>query len=264
MNVQDYISSGIVESYVLGLASPEEQVEFESMCKQHPEVLQARIDFELSLEQQAIQNAVAPPPALKQQIMDAVLSAETKVIPINADTTVRKTSWLKYAVAACAVLLAGSLFWNISQYNRNKKLQASYDEVVRDYDSNAVRLGVMEDQLAELAMVTKPNVKMAAMKGLAPAPASYATVVWDTISKDVYLIINNLPKPADDKQYQLWALFDGKPIDVGMIDNDIFTGEKKLMIQMKNVSGAQAFAITLEKKGGNPTPQGPMYTLGNL
>ncbi len=102
MNVQEYISSGIVESYVLGLASPEEQVEFESMCKQYPEVLQARIDFELSLEQQAMQNAVAPPPALKQQIMDTVLSAEARVIPINADAGVRKTNWLKYAVAACA------------------------------------------------------------------------------------------------------------------------------------------------------------------
>ncbi len=46
MNVQDYISSGIVESYVLGLASPGEQAEFESMCKQYPEVIQARNDFE--------------------------------------------------------------------------------------------------------------------------------------------------------------------------------------------------------------------------
>jgi anti-sigma-K factor RskA len=33
---------------------------------------------------------------------------------------------------------------------------------------------------------------------------------------------------------------------------------------MKSATGAQAFAITLEKKGGNPTPQGKMYTLGNL
>jgi hypothetical protein len=194
--------------------------------------------------------------------MDTVLSAEARVIPINTDAGLRKTNWLKYAVAACAVLLAGSLIWNISQYGRNKKLQESYNDVTRDYDSVAIRLGEIEDQIAMLSL--NPNIKMAAMKGLEPSPASFATVYWDTTSKDVYLVVNNLPKPAGDKQYQLWALFDGKPIDVGMIDNDIFTGEKKLMIQMKNVSGAQAFAITLEKKGGNPTPQGPMYTMGNL
>jgi anti-sigma-K factor RskA len=262
VNVQDYISSGIVESYVLGLASPEEQAEFERMCKQHPEVLQARIDFELAMEEQAMQNAVVPPPALKQQIMDAAMPAEAKIIPINTGRSVVETNWLKYAAAACVVLLAGSLYWNISQYNRNRKLQASYNEVAKDYDSTAFRLSEIED---EIAMITlNPNVKMAAMKGLEPSPASFATVYWDTTSKDVYLLVNNLPKPASDKQYQLWALFDGKPIDVGMIDNDAFTGEKKLLLQMKNVRGAQAFAITLEEKGGSPTPKGPMYTLGNL
>ena len=255
MNAQDYISIGIVESYVLGLATPEEQVEFESMCMRHPEVLQARIDFELLIEQQAMQNAILPPLALKKQIMDAVLPSEARIIPFNAGAPVIKTNWLKYAAVASAILLAGSVYWNISQYNSNRKLQNNYDNTV-------AKLSDIEKDLA--LVVQNPNVKMAAMKGLETSPSSFATVYWDTTSKDVYLLVNNLPKPAGNKQYQLWALFDGKPIDVGMIDNDSFTGQKKLLLQMKNVSGAQAFAITLEKKGGNPTPQGSMYVLGNL
>ncbi len=240
---------------MLGLATPEEQEGFDKVCKQHPEVLQALIDFELYMEQQAMQNAILPPLALKQQIMDVIFHREAKVIPINDGTPVIKPNWLKYAAAACAVLLAGSVYWNISQYNNNKKLLTDYNKTV----------GKLSDIEKDLAMVVQnPNVKMAAMKGLEASPASFATVYWDTTSKDVYLQINNLPKPASDKQYQLWALFDGKPIDVGMIENDSFTGEKKLLLQMKNVRGAQAFAITLEKKGGNPTPQGSMYVLGNL
>ena len=103
MNVQDYISSGIVESYVLGFATPEEQAGFETMCKQHPDVLKGRIEFELSMEQQAMQNAVPPPPALKKQITDAIFHTEAKVIPINAVAPVIKTNWLKYAAVACAV-----------------------------------------------------------------------------------------------------------------------------------------------------------------
>lgn len=263
MNVQEYISSGVVEGYVLGLASAEEQAEFESMCRQYPEVLRARNEFELALEQQAMQHAVKPPADMKKRVMDAVLyKDEAKVIAMSSDVVTTKNNWLKYVAAACAVLLAGSLFWNISQYNRNKKLQSSYDEVVKDYDSTAIRLGELEDEIAMISL--NPNVKMAAMKGMEASPASFATVYWDTTSKDVYLVVNNLPKPASDKQYQLWALLDGKPIDVGMIDNDSFIGEKKLLLRMKNVSGAQAFAITLEKKGGNPTPQGSMYVMGNL
>ena len=52
MNIQEYISSGIVESYVLGLASPEERVEFEGLCVQYPELVAARTEFELALEKQ--------------------------------------------------------------------------------------------------------------------------------------------------------------------------------------------------------------------
>ena len=105
---------------------------------------------------------------------------------------------------------------------------------------------------------------MAAMKGMEASPSSFATVYWDSTSKDVYLIVNNLPAPPSDKQYQLWALLDGQPIDIGMIENEFFVSQKKLLLKMKNASNAQAFAITLEKKGGNPTPQGKIYVMGNL
>lgn len=262
MNVQDYISSGIVESYVLGLASAEEQAEFESMCRQYPEILQARISFEEAMEKQAFQNAVVPPPALKQQIMEAAFHSEAKVIPMDTGKAAGKANWFKYAAAAYAVLLAGSLFWNISQYNRNERLEETYRELVRDYDSNAVRLTEIEDEVAMLRL--NPNLKMAAMKGTPVSPASFATVYMDSTTKDVYLVVNNLPKPASNKQYQLWALLDGRPIDLGMIDNSYFVDQKKLVLRMKNVSAAQAFAITLEKEGGSPTPQGDMYVLGNL
>ena len=140
MNVQDYISSGIAESYVLGLASPEEQLDFERMCGQYPEVLQARIDFELAMERQAMQNAIAPPPALKQQVMDAVLPAEAKVIPINTGAPVIKVNWFKYAAAACAVLLAGSLYWNISQYKQNKNVQSDYAQLQNSYDTTVAAM----------------------------------------------------------------------------------------------------------------------------
>ena len=262
MNVREYISSGIVESYVLGLANAEEQSEFERMCSQHPEILQARIDFEIEMERQARLNAVDPPASLKQQVINAVASHEAKVVPITGIGRTVKPGRIKWVAAACAILLAGSLIWNISQYNRNRKLGQSIVELTKEYDSTALRLTQIEDEIEMISQ--NPNVKMAAMKGMQASPASVATVYWDTTSKDVYLVVNNLPKPASDKQYQLWALLNNQPIDVGMIDNNVFIGQKKLLIRMKNVSGAQAFAITLEKKGGEASPKGPMYTMGSL
>jgi hypothetical protein len=68
VNIKEYISSGIVESYVLGLVSATERIEFESLCVQYPEILEARIAFEQSLEEQLLSDAKQPPQHLKQQI----------------------------------------------------------------------------------------------------------------------------------------------------------------------------------------------------
>lgn len=258
MNIQEYISSGIVESYVLGLASPEERNEFEQMCTQHPLVLQARTDFELAMEKQAMENAIAPSAGTRSKILEQIVTgdAAAKVAPI-ASAPVRSLNWLKYAAAACLILLAGSIYYNITLINKNKDLQNNYDNTVTKLSSLQKDIDVLKEN---------PNVKMAAMKGLDVSPQSYATVYWDTTSHDVYLMMNNLPKPASDKQYQLWAFLDGKPIDIGLIDNKYFIKENALLVKAKNIQHAQAFAITLEKIGRKDisVPQGDVYVLGKL
>lgn len=251
MNVKDYISSGIVESYVLGLASDEECREFEQLCAQHPEILEARKAFEMTLEKTAMQNAIEPPRELKQRILGKIESNRAPVIVMQKP----KTAWLKYAAAACLVLLVASIYWNITQLNRNKALKETLD-------NSLTKVRSIEEDMRILQQ--NPNIKMASMKGMDVSPQSFATVYWDTTSKDVYLLINNLPKPASDKQYQLWSILNGKPVDAGMIDNDYFIHQNKLLLRMKNAGGAQTFAITLEKKGGNPSPQGVMYVKGDL
>lgn len=250
MNIQEYISSGIVESYVLGLASDEERREFEKSCDQYPEVLAARTAFELALEKQAMENAIAPSVDLKNKIAEQI-GATGKVVSMQLAPE-RKISWLKYTAAASVILLAGSLYYNVTLYNRNKNLRG-------DYDITAARLNDMEKDIQILQQ--NPNVKMASMKGMEISPASYATVYWDTTSHDVYLLTNNLPIPASDKQYQLWAIFNGKPVDLGVFD----IKKERLLIQAKNTQGAEAFAITLENKGGNPTPtMEKIYVMGKL
>ena len=70
-----------------------------------------------------------------------------------------------------------------------------------------------------------------------------------------------MPKAPEGKEYQLWAIVDGKPVDLGMYDEN---NSQKLQA-MKTISKPQAFAITLENKGGSPTPtMEQMYVLGNV
>ena len=254
MTTQEYISSGIVESYVLGLASPEERTEFEKMCRQYPEVLEARTAFELTMEMQAMENAITPPADLKSKIFAQLDSSSPARVVAMQPTAVKSMNWLKYAAAACVILLAGSIYLNISLSNKNKTLQNNYDNTVAE-------LGDVKKDIQILQQ--NPNVKMASMKGQEISPASYATVYWDTASRDVYLMINNMPKPASDKQYQLWAFLDGQPIDMGLIE---ITEKPLQLYRLKKAQSAQAFAITLEKKGRNDIskPGGDVYVMGNL
>lgn len=255
MNIKEYISSGVVESYVLGLASEEERREFEQLCKQYPELIQARIEFETELESLAFKNAIHPSEDLKSKIFNKI-NTQGKLISMPADSS-GKTNWWKYVAAACILLLAGSIYLNIILSNKNNKLK-------NDYNNTSAELAVMKKDIEMLR--GNPDVKMASMKGTEVSPQSFATVYWDTTTHDVYLMLNNLPRPASDKQYQLWALLDGQPIDIGLIDNKYFVEQNKLLIRAKNIQNAQAFAITLEKKDRTDIskPGGPIYVVGNL
>ncbi len=88
------------------------------------------------------------------------------------------------------------------------------------------------------------------MVGSTAAPQSSANVFWDTASASVFLMVKNMPKLPTDQQYQLWALIEGKPKSLGVFDSL----QTNVVLEMDNTKKADAFAITIEKKGGNPSP----------
>jgi anti-sigma-K factor RskA len=268
VNVKEYISSGVVESYVLGLLGDADKLEFEALCTQHPEVAEARDIFERSLESALVNDAIAPPVALREKIRETLFdtsnpSASSLSSAGGDEAPVRSMNIWKWVAAASLLLLAGTLYWGVTTNNRNKELA----RVAGENESLKSELNAAHSQLAEVKRdadaLKQSDVKMASLKGTPVSPGSYVTVYWDTSSKDVYLMINNLPQAASDKQYQLWALIDGKPLDLGMLQ---LSQEKLIpMVKMKGVQSAQAFAITLEPKGGSVNPtMDQMYVIGKL
>ena len=246
MNIKEYISGGAVESYVLGLMSAQERFEFDEFCKIYPELVAAREAFELGLEKQVMENAVPPPQGLKEKIA-AEIFAQKKTTPVvKMETTpVKRFNLAKLAAAASIVLLAGSVWWNMNLKNENEELKS---KVARSENEIA-------KMITDAGNIQKSGMTVTGLGGTANAPKSFATIYWDTTSHDVYLLVNNLPKPASDEQYQLWAILKEangiKPIDLGFIE----LSEKPLQVyKMTNAQAAHAFAITLEKKDGNPAP----------
>ena len=247
MNIEEYIASGIIEAYVLGLASREERVEFEQMCAQYPELVEARNNFELSLEEQARKNVMQPPPGVKDKIWNTI---QQTTVPntskiIQMEPTTSRSARLSWVAAAAIILFLIGGFLALKFYNENKNLKA---ELKSSQDAQAQldqRLRKMED---EQQIMNDPHTTVVNMVGLKGSPLS-ANIYWDSTSANVYMIVKNMPKLPSDKQYQLWALINNKPVDLGLFD-----GGEKVILKMNNTQKADAFAITIENRGNTGGP----------
>jgi anti-sigma-K factor RskA len=103
----------------------------------------------------------------------------------------------------------------------------------------------------DLDVITNKYAQSVVLNGTAKAPEAVARIFWMKNTGQVYIDPTNLPDVPSGKQYQLWAIVDGKPVDAGIIE----TAKGTYRIQkMKSFGKVDAFAITLEKAGGSPTP----------
>ena len=105
----------MVESYVLGLLSPEESLEFEQLCARYPELVAARNDFEIALEKRLFSETVAPVTTLKSRIMDSIRQDasvnQAQVVTMEDRERSRGFSPMKWVAAAAVVLLLVSAYF---------------------------------------------------------------------------------------------------------------------------------------------------------
>jgi anti-sigma-K factor RskA len=99
------------------------------------------------------------------------------------------------------------------------------------------------------------------MVGTPNSPEALASVYWNQTTKEVYLSLQNMKELSQENQYQLWALIDGKPVDAGVFDGNVAG-----LIRMKDIpAGAGTFAVTIERRGGVPSPTlSTMQVAGNV
>lgn len=254
MNIKDYISSGIVQEYVLGLANAAERAEFERRCAQYPELLAACRSFEEDLERSARTNAVVPPRQVKDGFLEVIQNPSISQSKVNnmqhENAPVQRGGGSRFLAAATVVLLiaCGWLgYRNFSQSNELQESKATSKDLQTRLDSSENTLNKIID---EQKLIKDPNITVVNMVGSQAAPRSSANVFWDTASTSVFLMVKNMPRLPSEQQYQLWALIDGQPLSLGVFDSL----QNNVVLKMSNTKKADAFAITIEKKGGNPSP----------
>ena len=270
MNTKEYISSGIIESYVLGIATRDEAAIFECIMKNNAEVKAAYFEAQKVMEDVATAQAVAAPADLKIKIWEKIKleEIETSTLPIelgfkgeiDEEKNVKKITslkkWRDIAVAASFLFfssIAGHMFWMFNQDKTDKEIGRLQSEV-------SIQTIALQRADQKWNMIANPNMQTVALNGVEKHPDVKAVVFWDKKTKQVYLHAGNLPDAPAGMQYQLWAIADGKPISAGL-----YTQEKDSEIPLAVIANAQNFAITLEKAGGSEKPtMENMFVIGGV
>lgn len=242
MDIREYIASGVIELYVMGLCSAEEKKELEALRRQYPELEKAIKDFEKELEEKMQKEIVLPDADTDEKILAGFSKKQSPLKIIKPETGQRKINWWKPAAAAAILLLLVCSYFIYSLSNKTRSLE----EKLASTSENEAGLPA-----SDYAIMMNPQITPVAMYGVGTHAICRCTMFWDKKTGKLYIMIHHLPKSSSSRSYQLWAMVNNEPVSVGIIQDEI----RGRFIEMNNVpAGAGSFIVTLENEGGNNTP----------
>ncbi len=260
METKEYLESGILELYVYGLLTEEENDQVNAMANKHPEI-KAEI---LSIEKAIINLSSSFSPFIShsqfEKIKAQLALKHGKVIDLKSkNNTAAYMGW-----AATVALLIGIGF----QYNQLSTTQNQIQSIEIEKTKLEETVVGLESKNKEtttvLNVVRDAKTSVISLAGQAIDPNASAKVYWNKEQQTVYVDAAGLPEPPKGMVYQVWALKLNPltPTSVGLLEN--YTADNSIF-KVENNDGAEAFGITLEPAGGSKSPTlEKLYTLGKV
>ena len=292
-NIQDYIESGILEQYALGVLSVAEQAAVEAQAASHPEIREELQQVQETLGFYAEAHAVTPSAGMRERVLTNVLAqiaaptpssalradvdavAQANHRPVPTETVVRsigsaaapapaaRSVWAMAASVALILSLVGNALFYSRWQNASSELVAMQNDQARFAQTSQVVERQLGDLRQENEVLRNDEFKAVALAGTKTAPSARARVLFNAATHKVYVDVRSLPALPAGKQYQLWALDKGKPVDAGVLTAATATGEG--IQHMKDIASAQTFAMTIEPAGGSVNPTlSTMTVVGNI
>jgi len=250
----------------MGLTSAAETAEVAVWANQYPEVAAEIEAIQSGLESYVQTHAVSPDPSVKEKLFAAInTNAVTPVINLKAEekTTAKVYSispaW-KYAAAASVILLIGSLILSYNFYNKYRSANTELATANTEVEQWKEMANNMKNEMGVLTNKDAMHVKL---DGMPDVPDAAARIYWMQDTKEVYIDPTNLPQAPAGKQYQFWAIVDGKPVNGGIITTQI-NGKTVHVQKMKSFGSAQAFAVSLEDAGPEKPEPTKVMAMGKM
>lgn len=156
-------------------------------------------------------------------------------------------------IAALAVALA--LLWQ-----RNNRMETELAQLSRQFNESQIELARLRE---DKQMLTAPDANLATLGGTEMAANARAKIAYDRKTGRAMLVADGLPPAPAGKAYQLWFIEEGKPPMPGGVFTTDAAGHAEHHDQMPPEGrNAGVFAVTLERAGGVPAPEGKAYLQG--
>ncbi len=267
----------LAAAYALGALTDEER----AACDAHLENSQHEGCFEALAEAYGAAEKLAtslPPVKPRPQVWSAIEAATVRASSTKAQPPARasRTPWL---VAAALLLICGGLGW--SRFQTGKNLAAREQELAtarakadKLADETELRhrcevaltaaRGQLRLRAEAVAMLAAPSARVFALapqKGM--PPNMYATAMVDLKAQRAMVVAGGLD-PSAEQDFELWVIKGGEKRPAGLLRAEPGQPLVASVDPAKLVGGADAFAVTLEPRGGGPTPRGPIVLVGAL
>ncbi|SMG34028.1 Anti-sigma-K factor rskA [Marivirga sericea] len=271
--IEAYISSGVIEAFVMGQLNEAETKQLLQYADEHEEVRKALDEAEETLFALGQKGSITPP-ALSKNTLFEELGIDIESDKVDSNQLIEKEikketksfSIYPYLSAAASVIATIGIVLSAYYYNQWQETEAKLSNIMAQNQTMAQQYNVVKNQMDQYAqnveILRQPGIETVPMKGLDIAPEAQAFVHWNKKTNEVFLNAKKMPSNQIDNQYQLWAIVDGKPVDMGVFD---VAGDMTSLLKMKATDEASAFAVTLEPRGGseNPTME-KMYVIGQI
>lgn len=176
----------------------------------------------------------------------------TAPIPIQGRTA-RKTFWTTSTLAAMAaalVLFVTTAVFAVLWLNTNSKLDQAE-----------------QNRQALAAILAAPQLKTAVLQPTDSTAEGKVRVYADPATNKVYMVAQDMTALSGDKEYEAWLITaDNQPHAAGLMGNGVNSGSG-VVFELKAtvpVDQYKTVALTVEKKGGSPTPTSPPVMAGSI
>jgi anti-sigma-K factor RskA len=210
---------------------------------------------------------VQPSEITRARVLRLAAGALAPMPPMPVRMPARSLSrWLPFAAAALLLLGVWSVAGQIRMRGELRRLSDANALLARRLEglSGDVAQARFEARRASQALqiLAAPHVNSVVLAGLGPTPGAAGHTYVNPQTRDALFYAFNLPALAPDKTYQLWFIADGKPVSAGTFSVDPRGTGTLRVDKVADVKDIQAWAVTVEPRGGVPQPTGEMVLKG--